>query len=233
MAGHKKDLPDPRKSIFISEILSGKSGVQAAISAGFSKKNAARQAHRLRSDPAISAEIEIGLKALRDGASVSAESMIAQFDADRLFAIKTANASAATRASEMKAKLVGLMIERKDVRAAHHVRTDGPPVSSRDLALAVMAVLQDAGSPPKDRATPVSTLLPADASEAPAAERSAVGASLGENHEFENGSTIIFISIEGSGQKTWAIYDHRDVHHSYRRRRSTAEKVAKALPGPK
>jgi len=123
MAGRKKKL-DSRKSIFISEILTGKSGAEAARVAGYAKEAAARQAHRLQSDPEIKAEIEKGLAAIREGAEVTAETMIRQLDADRLFAIKTANASAATRASELKAKLVGLLIDRKDTRLAHFVKTE-------------------------------------------------------------------------------------------------------------
>jgi len=123
MAGRKKTI-DPRTSIFISEILTGASGAAAARTAGYSAKTAARQAHRLLNDDEIKAEIERGLAAVREGAEVSCESMIRQLDADRLFAIKTCNASAATRASELKAKLVGLLVDRKDTRLAHFVKTE-------------------------------------------------------------------------------------------------------------
>ena len=122
MAGRNKTKLDPRKAIFISEILTGKSGAEAARVAGYSKKDAAKRASELRKDPVIAAEIERGLVAIREGAEVTAESMIRQLDADRQFAIKTLNASAATRASELKAKLVGLLIDRKDQRLAHFVK---------------------------------------------------------------------------------------------------------------
>ena len=60
MAGRKKLKLDPRKSIFISEILTGKNGAEAARAAGVEKKNAARQANRWQNDPAIAEEIENG-----------------------------------------------------------------------------------------------------------------------------------------------------------------------------
>jgi phage terminase small subunit len=142
MAGRKKQKLDPRKSIFISEILTGKNGAAAARAAGIEKKNASRQAHRWQNDPAIAEEIEQGLAAIRQDAEVTCESMIRQLDADRQFAIKTENASAATRASELKAKLVGLMIDRRDVRAAHIVKAEDH--STRDVALAINALIQDA-----------------------------------------------------------------------------------------
>ena len=78
MAGRKKPKLDPRKSIFISEILSGKSGAEAARAAGVEKRNAARQASRWQKDQEVAAEIEKGLAAIREGAEVTAESMIAE-----------------------------------------------------------------------------------------------------------------------------------------------------------
>jgi len=141
MAGRKKLKLDPRKSIFISEILTGKNGAEAARAAGVEKKNAARQASRWSKEPEVAAEIEKGLAAIREGAEVTAETMIRQLDADRQFAIKTENASAATRASELKAKLVGLMIDRRDTRSAHIVKAED--YKTRDVALAMCALLQD------------------------------------------------------------------------------------------
>ena len=141
MAGRRKPKLDPRKSIFISEILTGKNGAEAARAAGVEKKNASRQAHRWSKEPEVAAEIEKGLAAIREGAAVTCETMIKQLDCDRQFAIRTENASAATRASELKAKLVGLMIDRRDVRAAHIVKAE--EYSTRDVALAINALLQD------------------------------------------------------------------------------------------
>ncbi len=184
MAGRKKLKLDARKSIFISEILTGKNGAEAARAAGIEKKNAARQANRWQNDPEVAEEIEKGLAAIREGAEVTAETMIRQLDADRQFAIKTENASAATRASELKAKLVGLMIDRRDTRSAHIVKNTSEEYSSRDVALAIMAVLQDANIDPAkaleiiagDALVPAAALEPANNPETlhlDAAERTA------------------------------------------------------------
>ena len=60
--------------------------------------------------------------------------MVAQFDQDRLFAIKTENASAATRASELKARLMGLMQDKPDMRAAHlHINADANKSTAKAL----------------------------------------------------------------------------------------------------
>ena len=48
---------DPRRSIFISEILAGKPGSEAAKSAGFTGKHLAQTAYRLQMEPDIAAEI--------------------------------------------------------------------------------------------------------------------------------------------------------------------------------
>ncbi len=163
MAGRKKLKLDARKSIFISEILTGNNGAEAARAAGIEKRNAARQASRWQKEPEVAEEIEKGLAAIREGAEVTAETMIRQLDADRQFAIKTENASAATRSSELKAKLVGLMIDRRDVRAAHIVKNASEKYSTQDVALAIMAVLQDANIDP-------AKALESIASDAPDAE---------------------------------------------------------------
>jgi phage terminase small subunit len=121
--------------------LTGKNGAEAARAAGIEKTNAARQANRWQKDPEVSEEIEKGLAAIREGAAVTCETMIKQLDADRLFAIKTENASAATRASELKAKLVGLMIDRRDTRSAHIVKAED--YKTKDVALALAALCSD------------------------------------------------------------------------------------------
>ncbi len=46
-----------RRRAFCREIVAGKSGSEAAIAAGYSPKDAKRQASRLQDDPAVAAEI--------------------------------------------------------------------------------------------------------------------------------------------------------------------------------
>jgi hypothetical protein len=78
----KEQKTGPRKSIFISEILTGKSGAQAARSAGVEKKNASRQAHHWQKEPEVAEKIEKGLTAIREGAAVTCETMIASLAED-------------------------------------------------------------------------------------------------------------------------------------------------------
>jgi len=243
MTGRNKKKLDPRKSIFISEILTGKNGAEAARAAGIEKRNAARQANRWQKEPEVAEEIEKGLAAIRAGAEVTCESMIKQLDADRLFAIKTENASAATRASELKAKLVGLMIDRRDTRSAHIVKAEEH--STRSVAQALAALCSDSdlvvmkrNSDPSDgntvaaldgaSGTPVSDAsfsqdLPDPDSRS--SEKTGVQIPVGRR-----GAKIVPIITEG-GQRKYAVYDFADELHSFKLDRLDAEEFARTLPG--
>ena len=50
--------------------------------------------------------------------------MIPQFDEDRPFAFEIKNATAAVRASELKAKLTGLLVDRVDQRNVGQLRVE-------------------------------------------------------------------------------------------------------------
>ncbi len=235
MAGRKKQKLDPRKSIFISEILSGKSGAESARAAGVEKKNASRQAHRWQKDPEVSAEIERGLAAIREGAEVDVASMIKQLDSDRLFAIKTENASAAARASELKAKLCGLMIDRRDVRAAHIVKAEDH--STLSVAQALAALCQDSdlvvtrnsdalageavAALEGEAAGVVSNTFVAS----PGPEQTGVPIPIGNR-----GAKIVPIITE-VGERKYAVRNFKDELHSFKRERLDAEELARKLPG--
>jgi len=254
MAGRKQKKLDPRKSIFISEILTGKNGAEAARAAGIEKKNAARQANRWQKDPEVAEEIERGLAAIREGSAVTAETMIRQLDCDRQFAIKTENASAATRASELKAKLVGLMIDRRDTRAT--VKTD---YNSRDTALAIMALFQDEGINFKigDPLVPALEASGADSwapvatnvgSEKKKPSSSANGkqdkaTNVASEKEWFNdsekigtqisignqGAKIVPVEVERTGERKFAVYDSYDELHRIHRKRADAEAHALSI----
>ena len=109
----------PRKQRFASLVASGLTASEAARQAGYADADSggARSiAHRLMKDPKVRALVDEQLAALRERNESTADSMVKQFDEDRAFAVSTQNASAAVRASEMKAKLAGLLIDRADVR---------------------------------------------------------------------------------------------------------------------
>ena len=242
MAGRNKKKIDPRKSIFISEILTGKNGAESARAAGIEKRNAARQASRWQKEPEVAAEIEQGLAAIRQGAEVDVQSMIKQLDADRLFGIKTENASAATRASELKAKLCGLMIDRRDVRAAHVVKAED--YKTKDVALAINALLQDSDLAVIKRNSDPSS---GDTVAALESGASSVGSSasdaspdiamvdppekIGVQISIGNRGAKIVPVETASGVRKYAIYDFADELHSFKFDRLAAEELSRTLPG--
>jgi hypothetical protein len=59
-----------------------------------------------------------------EAAEVTTQSMLEQFDADRAFGVSTKNATAAVRASEFKAQLAGVLIDRQDIRAVLGIKVE-------------------------------------------------------------------------------------------------------------
>ena len=232
MAGRKRLKLDPRKSIFISEILSGKSGAEAARAAGVEKKSSARQAYRWQKEEGVAEEIEKGLAAIREGAAVTCETMIRQLDADRQFAIKTENASAATRSSELKAKLVGLMIDRKDVRAAHIVKAED--YKTKDVALALAALCADSNLEIEIKRTgDVPDHDEGAALRGEAEARTSASPELGVTIPIgDRGAKIIPVITAGDLRK-YEVRDFADELHSFKFDRLDAEELARILPGPK
>jgi phage terminase small subunit len=114
-----------RQARFVDEYLKCGIGQRAAIAAGYSPRSAHWQSRRLLNEnPGVMRAIAEGQAELRELAVVSSATMLAQFDEDRQFAIETKNATAAVRASELKAKLAGLMIERVDQRSVGQLRVE-------------------------------------------------------------------------------------------------------------
>ena len=70
----------------------------------------------LHRDPLVKTAVEEGRQALRERNEITVDDMIERFDADHDFAIESGNANAAVRASELKAKLAGLLVDRIDAR---------------------------------------------------------------------------------------------------------------------
>lgn len=118
--GRGKTRWTKRKEMFVSGILEGKNGAEAAIAAGYCPSNPGHAKHRaydlLHNDPWVIAELDKRREAMRRANAITVDSMFQQLDEDRAFAIETSNATAAVRASELKAKLAGLLVERRDTR---------------------------------------------------------------------------------------------------------------------
>jgi phage terminase small subunit len=121
-----------KKELFVERFLELGDGAKAARAAGYSHRGADRLAWRLlHRDPLVKTAVEEGRLALRERNEITVDDMIVRFDADHDFAIESGNANAAVRASEMKAKLAGLLVDRIDQRSVGAIKIelvtyDGP-----------------------------------------------------------------------------------------------------------
>jgi len=117
----------PRQKKFADEYLISGNASASACSAGYSEKGAKSTGFRLLRLPNVSAYIEGKRAELAQKKGITLERLAEQFEQDRAFAISTKNATAAVRASEMLAKLGGLMVDRKDHRVLgqYHVIIEG------------------------------------------------------------------------------------------------------------
>jgi len=108
-----------RQQIFVANYLSGKSGVESARSAGYSVKSARSRAHEfLHEHPLTMAAIHEGQEKLRIDANYNAEQAMRELDKMIAFSQETKNATAYARGIELKAKLFGLLSEKRDDRGA-------------------------------------------------------------------------------------------------------------------
>ena len=106
-----------RQQIFVANYLSGKSGVEAARLAGYSLKSARSRAHEfLHSHPLTMSAIKEGQEKLRIDANYNAEQAMRELDKMIAFSQETKNATAYARGIELKAKLFGLLSEKRDER---------------------------------------------------------------------------------------------------------------------
>ena len=96
----------------------GRDGAKAAREAGYAVKAARQSAYALlHEDPLVKHAIAEREAEIQEQHRITVDDMVKQFDEDREFAVETQNATAAVRASELKAKLAGLLVDRRDVRA--------------------------------------------------------------------------------------------------------------------
>jgi phage terminase small subunit len=112
-----------RKAAFVAHYVMGSNGKDAAVAAGYSANTAKSTAWRLlHRDQAVMAAVRDAQAAVRAKAEITTESMLEQLKADREFAMECKQPVAAVRASEIQAKLAGLLVDRMDMRAAHAVQ---------------------------------------------------------------------------------------------------------------
>jgi hypothetical protein len=108
----------PKWQSFVEHYLLTGNGTLAAKRAGYSVRDFRGIAGRLLRRPEVAAAVAEGRRALAEHASFSFDKAMQQLRDDRDFAIKTENATAAVRASELMAKMSGFLVERVDARVA-------------------------------------------------------------------------------------------------------------------
>ncbi len=113
-----------RKELFVEALITGVSGAEAARRAGYRESNARGRASALLKDPLVQEELERRRTALREMTAYDVGHAMGELDSCMEFARETKNAGALAKAIELRTKLSGLLIERRDVRGAHAIRVE-------------------------------------------------------------------------------------------------------------
>ena len=130
-------LTDKQKR-FVAEYLVDLNATQAAIRAGYSQKTARSVGSENLTKPDIAAAIAKAQAKIAKKAEVSLETLLAELEEARAVAIAEKQASAAVSATMGKAKLTGLIVEKREqavgaqvgMRSVHGGVRDGgrPPL---------------------------------------------------------------------------------------------------------
>ena len=89
---------------------------RAAISAGYSHRNASNRAHELLRLPLVRDAVTAARNEIAERGNFDAMVAMRRLDDDRNFARATGNATAAVRATEMMLRLHGLLIDRAEIK---------------------------------------------------------------------------------------------------------------------
>ena len=113
-----------RKEKFVEALLTGVSGAEAARRAGYSPSDARGRASALMKDPLVAQELEHRREKIREMTAYDVGRAMGELDAAMEFARETKNAGALAKTIELRTKLSGLMIERRDVRAMQQIKVE-------------------------------------------------------------------------------------------------------------
>jgi phage terminase small subunit len=111
-------LTRPKWQRFVAAYVSGSTLAAAVQSAGYASVQPKQYATKLLKQPAIASAVAKVRQALAERAAFTMDKAMGQLREDREFAIRTENAAAAVRASELMAKMSGHLVERIDARVA-------------------------------------------------------------------------------------------------------------------
>jgi Terminase small subunit len=111
-------LENPRWEQFAQELAKGKSQTEAYLASGYKgDKSPATAASRLLTNVKVAARLRELQEVTAAKAEVTRESILAELEEARLMAKDNGHPAAAVSASMGKAKLVGLVVDRKEVGA--------------------------------------------------------------------------------------------------------------------
>jgi phage terminase small subunit len=111
-------LTRPKWQVFVATYCSGSTLAGAVQAAGYACEQPKQYASKLLKQPAIVAAVAKVRQALAERSAFTMDRAMEQLREDREFAIRTENAAAAVRASELMAKMSGHLVERIDARIA-------------------------------------------------------------------------------------------------------------------
>ena len=103
----------PRQEAFVREYAIDMNATQAVIRAGYSEKTAYSQGQRLLKNVEVSAAIEDTQEAHAERCNVTVDGLTDELEAARMTAQKNCQAAAMVSATTGKAKLHGLLVEKR------------------------------------------------------------------------------------------------------------------------
>lgn len=131
-----QQLLNPRQHKFVRGVLKGLTQSEAYRAAGYkasSQNSAETNASRLIRNDRISAALASARRAPMLAAQVTTDTIVAELEEARLGAQADGQWAAAVAATGMKAKVLGLVIEKRQVDVLHHK----PALHSQELELSV------------------------------------------------------------------------------------------------
>jgi hypothetical protein len=105
-----------REQKYADGIIRGKSKRQAALDAGFNKSTAEHSAGRIHNRPAVQEAIATARAELRAAAVYDTKAAVAEVDSTIEFARQHKNPMAAAKLLDLKCRLLGLLVEKVDLR---------------------------------------------------------------------------------------------------------------------
>lgn len=108
-----------KQSRFVKEYLIDSNATQAAIRAGYSEKTANEQGSRLLANVSVREAVNRGQEKKAEKLSITALDLVKEYEEVRNKAMESSQLAAANSAIAGKAKLLGLEIDKSEVKITH------------------------------------------------------------------------------------------------------------------